>query len=117
MLCIQIELPGVGGYGAALYCGTGCFHRRECLGGKKYSKDEKGQHVKEERKNVDKTINELEEASKLLASCTYEKDTKWGKEVMINHSLSHSSLPFSNFSPNNERTYEYADRIVIRVSC
>ncbi|KAK4850104.1 hypothetical protein QYF36_003903 [Acer negundo] len=27
----QVELAGIGGYYAALYCGTGCFHRRDSL--------------------------------------------------------------------------------------
>lgn len=78
---MKVELASMGGIGAALYCGTGCFHRRECLYGRKYSKDYKEQWNLEAKKNVDKTVNDLEEASKVLASCSYEKGTKWGKEV------------------------------------
>ncbi|KAK9269762.1 hypothetical protein L1049_001540 [Liquidambar formosana] len=39
----KIEVPGIDGYGAVFYCGTGCFHRRESLCGRKYSKDHRGQ--------------------------------------------------------------------------
>uniref|UniRef100_A0A7N2R8K6 Cellulose synthase-like protein E1 n=1 Tax=Quercus lobata TaxID=97700 RepID=A0A7N2R8K6_QUELO len=39
----NVELLGIGGYGAALYCGTGCLHRRESLYGKVYSKDYGGE--------------------------------------------------------------------------
>ncbi|KAE8098880.1 hypothetical protein FH972_016912 [Carpinus fangiana] len=77
----KFELAGVGGYGAALYCGTACFHRRESLCGKVYSKDYRAEWETEATKNTDKTSNELEEASKVLANCSYEKDTQWGKKM------------------------------------
>uniref|UniRef100_A0A2N9HRR9 Glycosyltransferase 2-like domain-containing protein n=1 Tax=Fagus sylvatica TaxID=28930 RepID=A0A2N9HRR9_FAGSY len=77
----NIEVAGLGGYGAAPYCGTGCFHRRECLCGKVYSKDYRGEWNIEAKKNANKTVNELEEASKVLANCSYEKDTQWGKKM------------------------------------
>ncbi|KAG8386011.1 hypothetical protein BUALT_Bualt03G0104700 [Buddleja alternifolia] len=77
----QIELSGVDGYGGALYVGTGCFHRRESLSGKKYS----GNHIIESqnvKNNINnRTIEELEKASKVLANCSYEKGTLWGKEM------------------------------------
>ncbi|KAF5479078.1 hypothetical protein F2P56_005582 [Juglans regia] len=78
----KFELPGLGGYEAALYCGTGCFHRRESLCGKVHSKDYRGDwNSTEGEKNSDKTVNELEEASKVLANCSHEKDTQWGKKI------------------------------------
>ncbi|GMY30922.1 cellulose synthase-like protein E6 isoform X2, partial [Fagus crenata] len=77
----NIEVAGLGGYGAAPYCGTGCFHRRECLCGKVYSEDYRGEWNIEAKKNANKTVNELEEASKVLANCSYEKDTQWGKKM------------------------------------
>nr|XP_023881643.1 cellulose synthase-like protein E6 isoform X2 [Quercus suber]POF22855.1 cellulose synthase-like protein e6 [Quercus suber] len=77
----NVELAGIGGYGAALYCGTGCFHRRESLCGKVYSKDYRGELNLEAKKNNDKTVNELEELSKVLANCSAEKDTQWGKNM------------------------------------
>ncbi|CAI0437555.1 unnamed protein product [Linum tenue] len=64
----KVELAGMGGYGAALYIGTGCFHRREALCGNK-------------GRSSQKTANELEEASKVLVSCSYEEGTQWGKEI------------------------------------
>lgn len=84
---MKIELAGVGGYDAALYCGTGCFHRRESLCGKVYSEDYKGKWDRDSEKNSDRTVNELEAASKVLASCSYEKNTQWGKEVTLSLSL------------------------------
>ncbi|KDP39303.1 hypothetical protein JCGZ_01060 [Jatropha curcas] len=78
----KVELPGMCGYGSALYCGTGCFHRRESLSGKNYSR---GNKLKldnfDSERNDKRTVDELEEASKLVASCCYEKDTLWGQEM------------------------------------
>ncbi|MED6218597.1 hypothetical protein PIB30_028031 [Stylosanthes scabra] len=83
----MIELAGISGHGAALYCGTGCFHRRESLSGAHF-KDYKAKldhnimvkmnpKVEEDKRSVD----ELNEASKVLATCTYENGTLWGKEM------------------------------------
>ncbi|OMP04213.1 Cellulose synthase [Corchorus olitorius] len=77
----RIELAGVGSFGTALYCGTGCFHRRASLCGSKYSEEFKGSWNSETKKNDQRTIDELEEASKVVASCDYEKGTQWGKEM------------------------------------
>ncbi|EXB51025.1 Cellulose synthase-like protein E6 [Morus notabilis] len=77
----EVELAGVGGYGAALYCGTGCFHRRESLSGEKYSKGNRFQWNTEAKRNEGKSVNDLEKSSKVLASCCYEKGTQWGKEM------------------------------------
>lgn len=81
---MKFELSGMGGYDSALYCGTGCFHRRESLCGKMYSKDYRGDqwNSTEGEEKSDKTVNELEEASKVLANCSHEKDTQWGKKVI-----------------------------------
>ncbi|KAK4484750.1 hypothetical protein RD792_007344 [Penstemon davidsonii] len=77
----QIELAGIDGFGATLYVGTGCFHRRESLSGKKYSGNHqiKSHSVKDNIKG--RTIEELENSSKLLANCSYENGTLWGKEM------------------------------------
>ncbi|KAM7499011.1 hypothetical protein LguiA_023425 [Lonicera macranthoides] len=77
----KIELAGLDGYGGALYVGTGCFHRRESLSGTKYSKDQRTEHNSMNGKTKHQTVGELEEASKVLANCSYEKDTEWGKEM------------------------------------
>lgn len=77
-----VELAGLGGYGAALYCGTGCFHRRECLLGKKYSKGYREQwNIERQTSTIDKSIQELEDSGKPLINCSYEKGTQWGKEM------------------------------------
>ncbi|KAJ9672427.1 hypothetical protein PVL29_025871 [Vitis rotundifolia] len=78
----EIEVAGVDGYGGAFYCGMGCFHRRESLCGRKYSKNYRGEWKRGAQKNAERTVDELEEASTVLANCSYEKDTLWGKEVM-----------------------------------
>ncbi|KAL8469678.1 hypothetical protein ACS0TY_032505 [Phlomoides rotata] len=77
----QIELAGLDGFGVALYIGTGCFHRRESLSGKKYTTDHRieCQIVKDNIKG--RSVQELEEAAKVLANCSYEKGTLWGKEM------------------------------------
>ncbi|KAK8623042.1 hypothetical protein V6N13_117937 [Hibiscus sabdariffa] len=77
----KVELHGIGGYGAALYCGTGCFHRRTSLCGSKYSEAYKESSNWGMRKEDKRTVYELEEASKVLATCGYEKGTQWGKEM------------------------------------
>ncbi|KAI8007850.1 Cellulose synthase-like protein E6 [Camellia lanceoleosa] len=77
-----IELAGIDGYNAALYCGTGCFHRRESLCGLKYYENYRGElknSVCDTKK--DRTVHELEGGSKILANCSYEKGTQWGKET------------------------------------
>ena len=89
---MKIELAGLDGYGGALYVGTGCFHRRESLSGMKYSKDQRTEDNNMNGKTKDQTVGELEEASKVLANCSYEKDTEWGKEVSLSLSLSHIVL-------------------------
>lgn len=79
----EIELAGISGFGTALYCGTGCFHRREALSGKKYIEDLNGSvHLDvQTKKKVPKPVNELEEACKLLVDCNFENGSQWGKEM------------------------------------
>ncbi|TKY57409.1 Cellulose synthase protein E6 [Spatholobus suberectus] len=78
----KFEQAGICGYGAALYCGTGCLHRRESLSGA-YLRDYKAKwDIKSKRSNDNnRTVDELNEASKALATCTYEEGTQWGKEM------------------------------------
>ncbi|CAA2972195.1 cellulose synthase E6 [Olea europaea subsp. europaea] len=79
---MKIELPGLDGHGIMPYICTGCFHRRESLCGRKYSEncifewnDVKDATIK------GRTIDELEEAGKLVTNCSYEKGSQWGKET------------------------------------
>ncbi|KAM6579268.1 hypothetical protein CsatA_003042 [Cannabis sativa] len=77
----DVELAGVGGFGAALYCGTGCFHRRESICGRKYFKGGTFDWDVQREKNAHKTIEDMEQSAKIVASCSYEKGTEWGKEI------------------------------------
>ncbi|PON57641.1 Cellulose synthase [Parasponia andersonii] len=83
--CImEVELRGLDAHGGPCYIGTGCFHRRESLSGKKYKDankalDWKGKNDKGKAEEI--SAEALEETSKFLASCTYEENTEWGKEM------------------------------------
>ncbi|CAL8160029.1 unnamed protein product [Prunus armeniaca] len=79
----EVEAHGVDGYGGPLYVGTGCFHRRDTLCGRKFSKDSKSDMKWDNRKREELGIHELEENTKGLASCTFEENTQWGKEVSL----------------------------------
>jgi len=79
---MQFELAGICGYGAALFCGTGCLHRRESLSGS-YPRDCRVKWESKPKRNHNRTIDEVNEASKALATCTYEEGTQWGKEVSV----------------------------------
>ena len=78
-----MDFPGLDSLGGPSYVGTGCFHRREILCGRKFS----DQYEKDwnEYKNIDDmkeaSLHELEGKSKVVASCTFENNTLWGNEV------------------------------------
>ncbi len=82
-LAIKVELPGFDGNGGPSYGGSGCFHRREALCGQKYNKECKADWKKLSNKEARESASVLEETYKVLASCTYEENTQWGKEVKI----------------------------------
>ncbi|XP_039119076.1 LOW QUALITY PROTEIN: cellulose synthase-like protein E6 [Dioscorea cayenensis subsp. rotundata] len=73
------------GWGGTPYIGTVCFHRREALQGRKYNKD----YIEDWKKGIDITSVEnarvLEEKLKYLASCTFEHNTLWGKEIGLKY--------------------------------
>ncbi|KAK7278919.1 hypothetical protein RJT34_23958 [Clitoria ternatea] len=82
-IIMEVELPGTDGFGGPLYIGTCCFHRRDALCGKKFNGECKIDW-NEENDELTKEANdlhELEEESKVLASCSYEENTLWGKEM------------------------------------
>lgn len=84
-----MEFPGADGCGGPLYVGSGCFHRRESLCGLKFSDQYRNNwNVNEDYQFKETSLEELKEESKALASCTYEENTLWGKEVSL--PLSHS---------------------------
>ncbi|KAI8553033.1 hypothetical protein RHMOL_Rhmol06G0313900 [Rhododendron molle] len=77
----KIELRGMDGWDGALFCGTGCFHRRESLCGLKFSKNYRGELNSLFNTTKDSSVHDMEQGSKVLASCSYEKGTQWGKEM------------------------------------
>ena len=82
-IAMKMEMPGFDGNGGPCYIGTGCFLRRETLSGKKYKKNYKADWKRWSNRSVEESTSVLEETSKVLASCSYEENTQWGKEVCV----------------------------------
>ncbi|CAL5410300.1 unnamed protein product [Camellia sinensis] len=80
-----VELAGFDANGGPLYIGTGCFHRREALSGMKYKKDYKTDWMVKNDRKVEESTHVLEETCKVLASCSYEENTRWGKEMGLKY--------------------------------
>lgn len=79
-----MDFHGLDGLGGPLYIGTGCFHRRDTLCGRVFSKNQtKNDYWNKgnDYRYFEETSCELEERLKDLASCTFEKNTQWGNEV------------------------------------
>ena len=87
---IKVELAGFDGNGGPSYIGTGCFHRRESLCGKKYGEQcKKEETMRNNNERMEENASLLEEATcKVLSSCSYEDYSQWGKEVPLSLSLS-----------------------------
>ncbi|XP_075641344.1 cellulose synthase-like protein E6 isoform X2 [Castanea sativa] len=82
----MVELPGFDGNGGSSYVGSGCFHRRETLRGKRYNKEHKADWKNWINKlEVRESASVLEETCNVLASCTYEENTQWGKEMGLKY--------------------------------
>ncbi|CAL0307351.1 unnamed protein product [Lupinus luteus] len=81
----QVELHGADGYGGPMYIGTCCFHRRDALCGKKYDSGYRIDWKSENDHAIESNLQELEEKSKALASCTYEQNTQWGKKMGLRY--------------------------------
>nr|POE82393.1 cellulose synthase-like protein e6 [Quercus suber] len=82
---VKMEMPGFDGNGGPCYIGTGCFHRRETLSGKKYNKNYKEDWKRWSNRSVKESSRVLEDTSKVLASCSYEENTQWGKEIGLKY--------------------------------
>ena len=96
---IKVELAGFDSNGGPSYIGTGCFHRRETLCGKKYSEEcEREQTMRNNNERIEENASVLEETCKVLASCSYEDYTQWGKEVPTSLSPSHTHTHTHSFS-------------------
>ncbi|KAL2316639.1 hypothetical protein Fmac_030515 [Flemingia macrophylla] len=80
-IIMEVELHGADGYGGPLFIGTCGFLRRDALCGKKFSGDHYKNDWNDENELVKANLQELEVESKALASCTYEGNTLWGKEI------------------------------------
>ena len=85
---IKVEFHGLDGCGGPLYIGTGCFHRRDTLCGRKFSKEYKTDWSSLNDIRRKDSVHELEKNFKGLASSTYDQNTQWGKEVTLSLSLS-----------------------------
>lgn len=81
----EVEFHGLDGYGGPLYIGTGCFHRREIICGRKFCKENKIELKRNKNAKRQESALELEEKAKDLAGCTYEKNTKWGSEIGLQY--------------------------------
>uniref|UniRef100_F6H876 Cellulose synthase-like protein E6 n=1 Tax=Vitis vinifera TaxID=29760 RepID=F6H876_VITVI len=82
---IQVELPGLDSNGGPCYIGTGCFHRRVALCGMKYGKECEREWKRENDRRGRESASVLEESCKVLASCTYEENSQWGKEMGLKY--------------------------------
>lgn len=81
----QVELIGFDGCGGPMYIGTGCFHRRDTLCGKKYTKDYKSDLRKWVQRDSKETVEDLENRVKVVANCSYEEGTQWGNEMGLKY--------------------------------
>ncbi|KAL5974357.1 hypothetical protein ACLOJK_031021 [Asimina triloba] len=85
----EVDFPGLDGNGGPLYVGTGCFHRRETLCGRSYNPTNKvelskGAEIETETK-ANESLQDLEDRAKQLATCKYEENTQWGKEMGLKY--------------------------------
>ncbi|XP_015576998.1 cellulose synthase-like protein E1 [Ricinus communis] len=81
----NVELHGMDGFGGPLYIGTGCFHRRDALCGRKFTKDCKFEWNRDDGNKKQQSVHEIEEEAKPLASSTYEQNTAWGNEMGLKY--------------------------------
>lgn len=77
-----MELAAFDANGGPCYIGTGCFHRRKVLCGLKYTEGCETEWKMENERKTRESASVLEESCKVLASCAYEENTQWGKEVV-----------------------------------
>ncbi|KAJ4829063.1 hypothetical protein Tsubulata_004399 [Turnera subulata] len=86
LVVTNVEFHGIDGYGGPLYVGTGCFHRRETLCGLKFNKNHKFDwKIRDNVRNRQQNVQDLEAETKPLASCTYEQNTQWGNEMGLKY--------------------------------
>ncbi|CAL5063861.1 unnamed protein product [Urochloa decumbens] len=81
----HVELRGFDGVGGPLYIGTGCFHRREVLCGRRFTNDYKEDWDRGIKEKIELSINQTEEKAKSLATCFCEHNTQWGNEIGVKY--------------------------------
>ncbi|KAJ7960952.1 putative Cellulose synthase [Quillaja saponaria] len=86
-IIFEVEFHGMDGYGGPLYGGTGCFHRRDTLCGRKFNTEYKNDWSDDQNDQliIEASKNELEERSKEVASTACEENTQWGKEMGLRY--------------------------------
>lgn len=80
-----LEMGGLDANGGPCYIGSACFHRRDTLCGAKYSNGYNGKWKRENCQKETESAMVVEERCKILASCTYEISTGWGKEMGLKY--------------------------------
>ncbi|CAN6448367.1 unnamed protein product [Victoria cruziana] len=85
LIFTEVEFRGFDLFGGPLYVGSGCFHRRESLTGRKYSEDFKGDLNGRMWSKPVEMVEELEERCRKLAACSLEENTLWGTEVGLKY--------------------------------
>eukprot|EP00262_Sarcandra_glabra_P009228 TRINITY_DN232_c0_g1_i7.p1 TRINITY_DN232_c0_g1~~TRINITY_DN232_c0_g1_i7.p1 ORF type:complete len:453 (-),score=70.48 TRINITY_DN232_c0_g1_i7:75-1298(-) len=81
----QVEHLGSDGFGGPMYIGTGCFHRRESLHGRKFSEGYRGEWERGFARKLEESVCTLAEKAKILANCNYEEGSLWGKEMGLKY--------------------------------
>ncbi|MCE2055169.1 hypothetical protein HAX54_042092 [Datura stramonium] len=81
----EVEFHGLDGYGGPLYTGTGCFHRRDTLYGREFSKEARIDLKSSCPEKMEEYVHELEERLERLASSMYEENTQWGNEIGLKY--------------------------------
>ncbi|XP_031478906.1 cellulose synthase-like protein E6 [Nymphaea colorata] len=81
----EVNSYGFDGFEGMMYIGSACFHRRDCLTGRKYSDDFKGDLNGRTWKKSLESADVLEERGKFLTSCASEENTMWGTEVGLKY--------------------------------
>ncbi|KAH7545398.1 cellulose synthase-like protein E6 [Ziziphus jujuba] len=84
----KVDLHGFDRYGGPCYIGSGCFHKRESLCGKKYNDKACQEDLMSNKLDIIKNEEDaqvLEGICKVLASCSYEENTQWGKEMGLKY--------------------------------
>ncbi|XP_043690387.1 cellulose synthase-like protein E1 isoform X2 [Telopea speciosissima] len=82
----EVDVYGIDGLGGTPYMGTGCFHRRDTLCGRKYTEEYKRDNWQTENDRIEgESLNEFVDRIKGLANCNYDENTEWGKEMGLKY--------------------------------